>query len=112
MIEGKSFLHNQVRRMIGAATSVATKKISIDHISDLLEVPYLGWDTGIYVGDPNGLYLANIEYKKGVLDLATDSYLDMLDIEKIKISNFEGISEHGFNSNETSISNGLYVGTS
>jgi len=112
LIEGQSFLHNQVRRMIGAATSVATKKISIDHISDLLAKPNLGWDTRINVGMSSGLYLANIEYKKGVLDLATESYQDMLDLEKIDISDYEGISEYELNSNETFTSNCHYEGTS
>jgi len=112
LIEGKSFLHNQVRRMIGAATSVATNKISIDYVRNILEVPYISWDYKIHVGNSSGLYLANIEYKEGVLDLATDNYQDMLNLEKISVSDTEVISMDVFNNDETSFYNALSEETS
>jgi len=95
VIEGKSFLHNQVRRMVGAAMSVACGRVSLEKIADLLEQPDLGWDSDIkiFVAASDGLYLANIAYKKGALDQATECNQEILNLEKIKIIPSEDLSE-------------------
>lgn len=85
VIEGKSFLHNQVRRMVGAAVSVACGRIPLERVSEMLGNPDMGWNGGVYISPPNGLYLAKIEYKEGALDQATESYEEMLKMEKIEI---------------------------
>jgi len=85
LIEGKSFLHNQIRRMVGAAISVASGRIPIQKVEELLYKPEEGWDSKIFICPSVGLYLANIEYKEGALDNACESTHDMLNLDKVKI---------------------------
>jgi hypothetical protein len=80
VIRGKSFLHNQVRRMVGAAVAVATHKLPLEKLTELLEDPDLGWN--LASAPSSGLYLASIEYEEGVWDEATESYAEMLNLEK------------------------------
>ena len=61
-INGNSFLHHQVRNMIGTIISVARKEMSIDNIDTL----FLKKDRSLTPAtfSPNGLYLTNIKYDK------------------------------------------------
>ena len=61
-INGNSFLHHQVRNMIGTIISVARKEMSIDYIDTL----FLKKDRSLTPAtfSPNGLYLTNIKYDK------------------------------------------------
>ena len=83
VIHGQSFLHNQVRRMVGAAIAVATNKRNIEHIEELVNNPDKGWDNNITPAQPRGLYLAHVSYKPGALDQATDIYEEVMQLEKV-----------------------------
>ena len=83
VIQGQSFLHNQVRRMVGAALTVAIGKINIDNVKLLLDNPDIGWNNKITPAPARGLYLAKVEYNPEALTLATDNYEDMLNLEKV-----------------------------
>ena len=83
VVQGQSFLHNQIRRMIGAALAVATDKVSLALINDLLNNPDRGWDPSLTPAQSRGLYLARVEYAPETLALATDKYEDMIKLDKI-----------------------------
>ena len=85
VIEGRSFLHNQIRRMVGAAICVANGKVPLEKVVELLNDPEVGWDSKFFICPPSGLYLANIEYKEGALDQACESLHEMSDLEKVNI---------------------------
>ncbi|RWS29344.1 pseudouridylate synthase-like protein [Leptotrombidium deliense] len=61
VIKGKSFLYNQVRRMVGALIAVGKGKNTVEEIRSFLHEPGSGKGK-IIVPPPDGLYLANIEY--------------------------------------------------
>ncbi|XP_075969154.1 tRNA pseudouridine synthase-like 1 [Anticarsia gemmatalis] len=62
-IRGRAFVHNQIRRMIGALNSVAIGKLPPEEIKVMLQVPSKhSWHTFIQAGPPDGLYLCNVEY--------------------------------------------------
>jgi len=84
IIKGNSFLHNQIRRMVGAALSVGIGKISKDEVNDLLENPDKGWNSKFFVAPPDGLYLAQIKYREGALDESTESYEQMMALSKVQ----------------------------
>ena len=83
VIHGQSFLHNQVRRMVGAALAAATERISLSDVEDLLNEPHSGWNTAISPARCEGLYLARVQYKAGSLELATEDYREMLQLSKV-----------------------------
>jgi len=85
VIEGRSFLHNQIRRMVGAAICVATGRIPLEKVVELLQNPELGWDSKLFICPPSGLYLADIEYKKGALDQSCETSHEMSDLLKVDI---------------------------
>lgn len=62
-IKGRSFVHNQIRRMIGTLISVATGKLPAEEIKVMLQVPSKhSWHPFIQNCPPDGLYLCNVEY--------------------------------------------------
>ncbi|XP_023952533.2 tRNA pseudouridine synthase-like 1 isoform X2 [Bicyclus anynana] len=62
-IKGRSFVHNQIRRMVGTLISIAIGKLEPDDIKVMLQVPSKhSWHTFIQNGPPDGLYLCNVEY--------------------------------------------------
>ncbi|CAG9585795.1 unnamed protein product [Danaus chrysippus] len=64
-IHGRSFVHNQIRRMIGTLISVATGKLQPKDIQVMLQVPSKhSWHSIIQNCPPDGLYLADVEYKQ------------------------------------------------
>jgi len=93
IIEGQSFLHNQVRRMIGLALAVATQKVDIEFVSKLLNNPDHGWDGKVTPAPARGLYLARVNYKEEALTSATDNSKVMEQLEKVSYDpdfNFKG----------------------
>ena len=83
-VTGQSFLHNQVRRMVGAGLAVGLHRLSLPDIADLLSNPGAGWDTRIPPVKPHGLFLAAVHYKEGALAGATDCKLKMKTLEKVE----------------------------
>lgn len=65
-IKSKSFLYNQVRRMVATLLALGTNKLTNDHIETMLQVPSpITWHKyarGVPTSEPHGLYLANVEY--------------------------------------------------
>ena len=94
VIHGQSFLHNQVRRMVGAAMAAAKGVISLDDVKLLLSQPDLGWNTRICPARSEGLFLARVEYKKESLELATEDYDEMVALSKVTYNpSFDGCDE-------------------
>ncbi|KYN31877.1 tRNA pseudouridine synthase-like 1, partial [Trachymyrmex septentrionalis] len=61
--KAKSFLYNQVRRMIGALIALGLGKITEKDITVMLQVPsHHNWNTHVTPAPPNGLHLLNVEY--------------------------------------------------
>ena len=83
VIHGQSFLHNQVRRMVGAALAVATLRVPLSQVEDLLKNPDSGWHQAISPAKSEGLYLARVDYKKEALELATEDSQELLELSKI-----------------------------
>ncbi|XP_013140068.1 PREDICTED: tRNA pseudouridine synthase-like 1 isoform X2 [Papilio polytes] len=62
-IKGRSFVHNQIRRMVATLISVAIGKIPPEEIKVMLQVPSKhSWYTFIQNCPPDGLYLCNVDY--------------------------------------------------
>ncbi|XP_041977608.1 tRNA pseudouridine synthase-like 1 isoform X2 [Aricia agestis] len=62
-IKGRGFVHNQIRRMIGALITVAIGKLEPESIKLMLQIPSKhSWHHHIQTGPPDGLYLCNVEY--------------------------------------------------
>ena len=94
VIHGQSFLHNQVRRMVGAAMAVAKGVVSLDDVKLLLSQPDSGWNQKISPARSEGLFLAKVEYKKESLELATEDYNEMVNLSKITYNpSFGGFNE-------------------
>lgn len=62
----RAFLHNQIRRIVGALVTYATyRKIELNHIQHLLDHPCTkSWSPKILIAEPWGLYLSRIEFDK------------------------------------------------
>ncbi|KAG6448702.1 tRNA pseudouridine synthase-like 1 [Manduca sexta] len=61
--KGRAFVHNQIRRMVGALISVGIGKLQPEDIKVMLQVPSKhSWYSFIQAGPPDGLYLCNVEY--------------------------------------------------
>ncbi|XP_051173772.1 tRNA pseudouridine synthase-like 1 isoform X1 [Leptopilina boulardi] len=63
IIRGKSFVHNQIRRMVGALFGLASGRITEKELITMLQVPSKNsWNSRIATVPANGLYLVNVEY--------------------------------------------------
>ncbi|XP_011336247.1 tRNA pseudouridine synthase-like 1 isoform X2 [Ooceraea biroi] len=61
--KSRSFLYNQVRRMVGSLIALGLGKITEKDIMVMLQVPsHDNWDTRIQVIPSIGLHLVNVEY--------------------------------------------------
>ncbi|XP_037907028.1 tRNA pseudouridine synthase-like 1 isoform X2 [Hermetia illucens] len=62
-ISGRSFLHNQVRRMVGCLIGVATGKITKKDVYEMVTIPSKHmWNSKLSVAPPFGLYLCKVHY--------------------------------------------------
>ncbi|XP_015598268.1 uncharacterized protein LOC107269194 isoform X2 [Cephus cinctus] len=62
-VNGKSFLYNQVRRMVGALFAVARGRITEKDLRTMVQVPnYKNWNPRATAVPACGLYLADVEY--------------------------------------------------
>ncbi|KMQ84869.1 trna pseudouridine synthase-like 1-like protein [Lasius niger] len=60
---GRSFLYNQIRRMVGALFALGSGKITEKDITVMLQVPsHHNWNPRATPAPPNGLHLLNVEY--------------------------------------------------
>ena len=71
-IKGKAFLHNQIRRMIGAALGVGEGRLTREDVQKMLQNPSLGWNKKGRVVPPHGLHLLDVEYTQESLQSATE----------------------------------------
>ncbi|XP_070160752.1 tRNA pseudouridine synthase-like 1 isoform X1 [Polyergus mexicanus] len=63
LCSGKSFLYNQIRRMVGALFALGLGKITEKDITVMLQVPsHYNWNPRVTPASPNGLHLLNVEY--------------------------------------------------
>ncbi|CAH0406679.1 unnamed protein product [Chilo suppressalis] len=81
--KGKAFVHNQIRRMLGALLGVAVGKLPPEEIKVMLQVPSKhSWNTALECCPAHGLYLCDVEYDPADLEyqpnqiLKTDSDSD------------------------------------
>jgi tRNA pseudouridine(38-40) synthase len=59
----KSFLYNQIRRIVGTLFALGFHKISEEDIINMLQVPsYNNWNSHIRLAPPYGLYLSKVDY--------------------------------------------------
>lgn len=62
-VRSKSFVYNQVRRIVGALMGLASGCIIEKDITTMLQVPsHLNWDNRLSIAPPCGLYLKTVEY--------------------------------------------------
>lgn len=60
---GRSFLYNQIRRMVGALFALGVGRITEKDITVMLQVPsHHNWNSRATPVPPNGLHLSNVEY--------------------------------------------------
>ncbi|KZC09639.1 tRNA pseudouridine synthase-like 1, partial [Dufourea novaeangliae] len=65
----KSFLYNQVRRIVTALLNLSIGNLTEKEITCMLQVPgHHNWNPHLHVVPPWGLYLANIEYSQEDID--------------------------------------------
>ncbi|KOC66819.1 tRNA pseudouridine synthase-like 1 [Habropoda laboriosa] len=85
VVSGRSFLYNQVRRMVGALLALGVGRITERDINIMLQVPgHHNWLTKISMVPPRGLYLVNIEYCQEELDKYTIKYKLSSDSERVE----------------------------
>lgn len=67
-IRAKSFVHNQVRRMIGSLIAVALNQIDEKTIYEMLTIPSKHtWNPRINIAPPYALYLSKVHYNENDL---------------------------------------------
>ncbi|KPJ07966.1 tRNA pseudouridine synthase-like 1 [Papilio machaon] len=82
-IKGRSFVHNQIRRMVATLISVAIGKIPPEEIKVMLQVPSKhSWHTFIQNCPPDGLYLCNVEYNPEDLVYEKENIVDESNTEE------------------------------
>ncbi|XP_011154892.1 tRNA pseudouridine synthase-like 1 [Harpegnathos saltator] len=70
--KARSFLYNQVRRMVGALISLGLRKITEKDINVMLQVPsHHNWNPRASSAPANGLHLVNLEYDEEELKRCT-----------------------------------------
>ncbi|XP_014475062.1 PREDICTED: tRNA pseudouridine synthase-like 1 isoform X2 [Dinoponera quadriceps] len=78
--KAKSFLYNQIRRMVGALIALGRRKITEKDITVMLQVPsHNNWDPRITPALASGLHLVNLEYDQEELSRCT-----ILDDQKVQ----------------------------
>uniref|UniRef100_A0A1B0FA01 tRNA pseudouridine synthase n=1 Tax=Glossina morsitans morsitans TaxID=37546 RepID=A0A1B0FA01_GLOMM len=62
-IKGKSFLYKQVRRMIGSLVAVATNRITVKCLYEMVTIPAKhNWNHRVLLSPAFGLYLSRVHY--------------------------------------------------
>lgn len=68
-VNSRSFLYNQVRRIVGALVGIAYGSITERDIKIMLQVPnHHHWNTHAVLAPPQGLYLKQVEYSQDDLN--------------------------------------------
>lgn len=80
-VQGESFLHNQIRRMVGVGVGIAMGKVDLGLVDRLLNQSE--WDPLCSPCSPDGLYLAQVEYVPEALENATECFVEMMELEKV-----------------------------
>lgn len=63
----RSFLYNQIRRIVGALIALGAHRISEEDIITMLQVPsHHNWNPCVTPAAPHGLYLSNVEYDEEI----------------------------------------------
>ncbi|GAB1863178.1 tRNA pseudouridine synthase [Camponotus japonicus] len=81
----RSFLYNQIRRMVGALFALGLGKITEKDIIVMLQVPsHYNWDSRATCAPPHGLHLLNVEYDPDQLRHCTilEEQKEKLQLEK------------------------------
>ncbi|XP_034941626.1 tRNA pseudouridine synthase-like 1 [Chelonus insularis] len=90
-IQSRSFVYNQVRRMIGCLIALASGSITERDIKILLNCPsYLNWPNEYCVAPPQGLYLKSVEYDEKLLEqhiIKVEPKCETISAEKISAIN-------------------------
>ena len=67
---GRSYVYQQIRRIVGALQAVASDKLDTDYIKYMIENPSRdNWPHALSPAPPEGLYLANVQYPNHTLEL-------------------------------------------
>jgi len=72
-----SFYRNQIRRIAIIIFSVASGRLGLGEVRRMLNGEKKNWPGGLNMADPNGLYLANVEYDPEILKSASDNLADL-----------------------------------
>jgi len=81
-IRARSFLHRQIRRMVGALEAVGQGRSTVETIGNMLRNPSVyKWDDSINVAQPHALYLQHVEYDDNDLRLP-EGYLQRYEIDE------------------------------
>ncbi|XP_032680142.1 tRNA pseudouridine synthase-like 1 [Odontomachus brunneus] len=87
--KAKSFLYNQVRRMVGALIALGQQKITEKDITVMFETPsHYNWNPRVGLVPSNGLHLVNLEYDQEELKRCTISE------EQYQKTRLEGLSRY------------------
>ncbi|KAH9510275.1 tRNA pseudouridine synthase-like 1 [Bulinus truncatus] len=77
-VRAKSFLYRQIRRVVGAMVLMATNRITVSDIHDLLDNPKKDFPFSSAMGSPeHGLYLLEVEYDPKDLECSTSAPRDL-----------------------------------
>ena len=71
-ITGPSFFRFQIRRMVALMIAVASNKMDLEFVSEMLDDPSTKWPSWLEMPEANGLYLAEVKYPKTFFKGATD----------------------------------------
>ena len=100
-IKSPSFFRNQIRRMAAIMIAVAQDRLGLSDVSNMLEnFETAEWPPCMGLTEPNGLYLAKVEYLPEYLEGATDDLTKLpfdpieWDDEKFKLVDWEKMKEN------------------
>ena len=71
-ITAPSFFRFQIRRMVALMIAVASNKLDLEFVSEMLDDSSTEWPSRLEMPEANGLYLAKVEYPKTFIKGATD----------------------------------------
>lgn len=67
VFKSRSFLYNQIRRIVGALIALAANRVGTKNIVTMLQVPsHYNWNPRITPALPHGLYLLDVEYDENL----------------------------------------------